>query len=368
MAQIALNVAQPMPAVLNHRILRRTLIVTSCLCALLALAELGARLLWTRKDPLSFCKLPASAGDRALLRYDAAAGWTLRPNLSNQSGFGTVFSTNDQGLRMDRPFLPKPRTRVRIAFYGDDAGFGAGIAGDPYPALLEKGLNEAFPHAEIDVVNLSMPGTSLLRIEGRIKDTIGWVRPDVVIVQSFVRDVAVEGVRDSLLSSAGIWERTLRRWAPSSTLACGLLEKVESARAHHPLDACGMRRVCTEDIMWCAMRIRDFCRASGADFVMLAPLWRPPPADSATQEQKCLIEIHSRVRDLGIWHSIQMHDSLGEHVTDEAAYLSGDLPLLSQTGHEIVARSLKDLLRLRVWNRMNELAEAYPKEMKALDY
>ena len=356
-----------MPSFLNYRVFRWTLVFVSCLFAVLALAELGARLVWTRKDPLSFCKIPASAGDSALLKYDAAAGWTLQPNLNTQA-FGTAFSTDARGLRMERPFSEKPRTRVRVACYGDDIGFGAGVAGNHYPALLERELKEQFALADIDVVNLSTPGYSLLRIEGRIKDTIGWVRPDIIIVQSFARDVAVEGVRDSLLTNAGTWERTLRRWAPSSTLACGLLERLEAVRTKHPLDACGMRRVCTEDYMWCAMRIRDLCRASGADFYMLAPLWIPPAADSATQEQKCRIEIHNRIRDLGHWQGISMHDSLGDNAAEGSMFLPGDLPLLSQAGHERVARSLRDLLKLRVWNRVNELAEAYPKEMKVLDY
>lgn len=62
--------------------------------------------------------------------------------------------------------------------------------------------------------------------------------------------------------------------------------------------------------MRCSLRIRDFCRASGADFLLLMPLWKAPAAEGATQEQKCLIEIHERVRELGLWHGIPMHDAL----------------------------------------------------------
>lgn len=338
------------------------------LLGLVALAELTARAAWEKKDPLSFAKLPASAGDPSLLEFDAAAGWKMRVNLAGREAFGTVVSTNDRGLRMDVPFMRKPRTRVRVAVYGDDIGFGAGIAGKPYPALLEGLLKQKFAGADIDVVNVSTPGYSLLRIEGRIKDTIGWVQPDFVVVQSFARDVAVEGVRDSLLTNAGTFERSLRRWAPVSRLAAGLLEKLEAARANHPLDACGLRRVCTEDFMWCSLRIRDFCRANGADFQMLTPLWLPPLPEGATQDQKCLIEIHNRVRDLGAWHGLPMHESIGNADEAKVAYLSGEFALLSQSGHESVARSLKEKLSLGIWNRINELAEAYPREMKALAY
>jgi hypothetical protein len=357
-----------MPAIFQRRAIRWMLFSVLSLLGLVALAEATARVAWEKKDPLLFAKLPASAGNQSLLEFDAAAGWKLRPNLANCEAFGTVFSTNDRGLRMDLPFVRKPRTRVRVAVYGDDIGFGAGIAGKAYPALLESLLRESFVGAEIDVVNLSTPGYSLLRIEGRIKDTIGWVQPDFVVVQSFARDVAVEGVRDSLLTNAGFFERSLRRWAPASRLAAGLLEKLEAARANHPLDSCGLRRVCTEDFMWCSLRIRDFCRANGADFQMLTPLWLAPQPDGATQEQKCLTEIHNRVRDLGSWHGLPMHESIGSTEEAKIAYLSGEFALLSQAGHESVARSLKEKLRIGIWNRINELAEAYPKEMKALAY
>lgn len=357
-----------MPAIFRHRAIRWMLFSVLSLLGLVALAEVTARIAWEKKNPLTFAKLPASAGDPSLLEFDAAAGWKMRPNLANCSAFGTVFSTNDRGLRMDVPFPRKPRTRVRIAVYGDDIGFGAGIAGKPYPALLEQELKKGFPSANIDVVNLSTPGYSLLRIEGRIKDTIGWVQPDFVIVQTFARDVAVEGVRDSLLTNAGTFERSLRRWASSSRLAAGLLEKLEAARANHPLDACGLRRVCTEDFMWCSLRIRDFCRANGADFQMLAPLWLAPLPEVATQEQKCVTEIFSRIRDLGLWHDLPMHEAIGNAEEAKVAFLPGEFALLSQSGHESVARSLKEKLSLGIWNRINELAEAYPKEMKALDY
>jgi hypothetical protein len=285
--------------------------------------ETAARVFWKRSNPIEFTQVPASAGDRAQLEFSAQAGWTFRKNLANQSAFGTVFSTNDRGLRMEGPFEKKPKTRVRVACYGDEVGFGAGVGGRPYPERLESELRAAFPGADIDVINLSTPGYSLLRIEGRIRETIGWVRPDFIFVQSFVNDVKVEGVRDSLLTNAPLFERVLRRLADSSSLASGLLERLESRRANHPLDSAGLRRVCTEDYMWCALRIRDLCRSAGVNLHLISPLWFQPPPDGATQEQRCLIEI---------------------------------------------ARALRDTIRLAVWNRMNELAEAYPNEMKMLDY
>lgn len=98
---------------------------------------------------------------------------------------------------------------------------------------------------------------------------------------------------------------------------------------------------------------------------MVMPLWKPPTAEGATQEEKCLIEIYGRVRELGVWHGIPMHDALGDRMKDDGMFVGG---LLSEAGHGHVAEGLRDLLRLRVWNRVNELAEAYPREMKALDY
>ncbi len=356
-----------MPAILQYRAIRWTLFAVSSLLALLILAEIGARIVWDKKDPLSFCKLPPSAGDRSLLEFDAAAGWRLRPNLEEQSAFGTVFYTNERGLRMDHLMPYKPPTRIRVACFGDEIGFGANIAGSPYPALLEGALRREFPDADIEVANLSVPGYSILRIEQRLKDTIAWLRPDVVILQSFANDVAIQGVRDSQLTSAGNWERTLRRCAPFSRLACGLLEKREAARANSPLDSAGLRRVCMEDYLWSALRIRDFCRANGVIFQMVAPLWKRPNAEGATQEQRCLIEYAGRIRDLGIWHNVPLHNPLEGEGAD-SAFLPGENPMPSDIGHARIAKGVLDSIRLRVWNRLNELAEAYPKKIKTVDY
>lgn len=357
-----------MPSPILQRYVRRAILVGVCLFALLLVAELAARVLWEKKDPLSFAKLPASAGSPALLEYDAGAGWRLRGNLQMQSAFNTIFSTNRDGIRTEQQIIPKPHTRIRIVCYGDDSGFGAGSVAEPYPKILEGLLRASVKYPDIEVINLSTPGYSILRIEGRIKETIAALRPDFVIVQSFANDVAVEGVRDSKLANAGAYEQLLRRWAEISRLANHLLEKLESSRAHDPLDACGLRRVSNEDYLACALRLRDFCRKAGADFRMLTAFYRQPPKDTATLAQKSTADYAQRIRELGVWHNVEMQDPFGTGENAEAAFLSEDPPLLSRAGHEVVAKALLDAMRLRVWNRVNELAEAYPREMKALDY
>ena len=65
---------------------------------------------------------------------------------------------------------------------------------------------------------------------------------------------------------------------------------------------------------------------------------------------------------------LPMHEAIANAEEAKVAFLPGEFALLSQSGHESVARSLKEKLSLGIWNRINELAEAYPKEMKALDY
>ena len=120
----------------------------------------------------------AEKGDQATIIYDAATGWTYRPNSTRQDG---DFTINSDGFRSQRDYsrLPAPDT-LRIASFGDS--FTAGVDVDDHSAWnnqLELSLRQAGYRAE--VLNFGVGGygmgQALLRWRQLGKD----FQPDIVI-------------------------------------------------------------------------------------------------------------------------------------------------------------------------------------------
>ncbi len=61
---------------------------------------------------------------------------------------------------------------------------------------IRERLDDALPFAE----------KHFPRIECRVEDSLAWLQLDFIVLDSFIDEVAVHGIRDSYLTPAGAWE------------------------------------------------------------------------------------------------------------------------------------------------------------------
>lgn len=191
--------------------------------ALLAVAEAGVRALgttdpdgnfsirhrWLRPHHLLLRSTEAAlaeyaASDSSYLVYDAALGWTIRPNARRPD---EECAANSLGIRSaPEEFPPEPRPgRLRIVVLGDSFTHGGGLPfEETWPRLLEKRLGAAGVAA--DVLNLGVPGYGFDQMYLRWKGLGRELAPHVVILGLCAGDAprVVNVVRSILYLNTGI--------------------------------------------------------------------------------------------------------------------------------------------------------------------
>jgi lysophospholipase L1-like esterase len=104
---------------------------------------------------------------------------------------------NSRGFRAREFESPPPPSRLRIVCLGDSWTFGANVGQeDAYPQRLEVFARQAFPGADLEVLNLGVLGyTTYQGIE--LFRTVGLaLQPDVVVIGYGMNDSSVAGFRD----------------------------------------------------------------------------------------------------------------------------------------------------------------------------
>jgi lysophospholipase L1-like esterase len=119
--------------------------------------------------------------------------WRLTPNLRNVVWDLTPVTTNDRGLRYDRPVGRKAAGAFRILCVGDSVTFGfrvphvflkrpEAVHPDwlPYTVRMERALREANPGRLVEVIPLAVPGYSSHQGLAWLRRDIDELQPDVV--------------------------------------------------------------------------------------------------------------------------------------------------------------------------------------------
>jgi lysophospholipase L1-like esterase len=91
-------------------------------------------------------------------------------------------SLNQFGFRGAAVSVAKPAGTYRIVVLGDSCTFGFGVAaGEAWPAVLERLLNESGKFVPVQVINGATPGTNLFQHVIVLRKKLAAFRPDLVI-------------------------------------------------------------------------------------------------------------------------------------------------------------------------------------------
>lgn len=122
-------------------------------------------------------------------RVDPEVRYVLSPNQQGwiDDGFAT---TNSRGFRGGEVDIPKPPGRIRIVALGDSVTFGFGVNdSDTFSQQLQQQLRTRRPGADIDVVNLAVPGYDTRQEVALLKRNLAELQPDVVLVGFYANDL-----------------------------------------------------------------------------------------------------------------------------------------------------------------------------------
>ncbi len=112
--------------------------------------------------------------------------------VENQRGWvddGFV-TTNSLGFRGAEIAMPKPTGRFRIVAVGDSVTFGFGVNDtETFSAQAEQLLRRALHGADIEVVNLAVPGYETRQEVGLVKRYASALQPDLVLIGFYTNDV-----------------------------------------------------------------------------------------------------------------------------------------------------------------------------------
>jgi lysophospholipase L1-like esterase len=136
-------------------------------------------------------------GQKGLFQIDSAAGFVMRPDLCvrlRSTEYDEVLRTNNRGFA--GPDIPavKAASEFRIVLVGDSYTVGGQV---PYQqnfaAVLEAQLH-GLGYANVRVINAGVGGYTTYNEAGLLREDIGWLQPDVVVVATFVGNDVAENV------------------------------------------------------------------------------------------------------------------------------------------------------------------------------
>ena len=262
---------------------------------LVAVAEVGARLLTPRIDPLAvFVTSPQLRSDTqgektgGMFEFDPLLCWRLKANLRGVWWDFTPVSTNAQHLRMDGDIAAKKG--VRVIVLGDSVTFGYRVpvaphrdqpqefdpAEKPYPRLLEESLHEGFPGRELEVLPLACPGYTSWQGLAWLKRDIAALRPDVVIACFGWNDVRSAGLPDRATMPANGTQLFVRRLIGNSQL---LLNLAANAAKRQPISLHPPEpepRSSEAEYVAHFLEMAATCAKHDAWFGILLPVYRDP--------------------------------------------------------------------------------------------
>jgi lysophospholipase L1-like esterase len=302
---------------LLRRILVRLAVVGIGVGAALGLAlvvEIGVRICLPHLDPMvAFCASPGFRLDLEFpnqlkaTMFDAERDWRLAPNLKNLPWCGAAVTTNSDGIRMDKPLLPKATGTVRIVCLGDSVTFGYGIpfywegkwnaAEKAYPAVMEAALHEKAGGKNVEVISLACPGYT--SEQGRLwfSQLADQLDADIVTACFGRNDVMSFGVPDRRIRTGAFSERVVRSLAPYSQTITHLVAN-SRAKKGPPSNPPGLEysRLSLEESVENFWQIAQLVRSRGAEFVVIAPIYRD--LDEEPQEGARMAALRGALRKL----------------------------------------------------------------------
>lgn len=175
---------------------------------------------------------------RQWMKYGVAGGTFHRQVLDEASGLmipepGVVegreqrITVNDRGFRGPPIDVPKPAGRRRIAFLGGSTTFCAEASDDAatWPQLVWRGLQAAFPDADVDHVNGGVGGYAVAQSRRNLAARVAPLEPDLIVIYHATNDLSA-GTRE-LAVAAGLVTADAHEpsWLARHSLAWNLIEK-----------------------------------------------------------------------------------------------------------------------------------------------
>jgi lysophospholipase L1-like esterase len=176
------------------RVLRLVAGNLAVLLALLAVLEAGARVVAPAAEVALFDDPALRGRERPFVRDHPTRGFALAPGFRNE-----LYSVNAAGFRGAE--LPADLGAFFVVLaLGESTTFGFNVRDDEtYPSYLQAYLREHARGRPVWVVNAGVPSYSSAQVLVTLEETLGRLRPDLVIVNAMWNDV---------------WYSTLRHWYP----------------------------------------------------------------------------------------------------------------------------------------------------------
>jgi lysophospholipase L1-like esterase len=268
----------------------------------------------------------------------------------------TPVTTNERGLRYERPVGQKAPGAFRVLCVGDSVTFGfrvpqvflkrpADVRPEwlPYPARMENALRRANPGRVIEVIPLAVPGYSSHQGLAWLRRDIGELQPDVVTLLFGWNDISLRSRPDHESMKTGALDVLARR------LLCQSQALIRAWRWVHGRagegragggQAAGVVRVPVERFVGNYLAMVRLARQQGAGVLVIGPVYRdrvayPPEGERIASHRRAL---RSAMKAAGVSY-------LEIPALTEEAY-PGNLPLFSEhihpnhKGHRLMAESL----------------------------
>jgi lysophospholipase L1-like esterase len=187
--------ARPFPA------LQLLILCASIVVFLAILGEIALRLGELRTSNAADLQCSGAASllhsQKGLFQLDAESGFSMRPNVCvhlQSNEYDQVLRTNSRGFVGPEIPAVKAAGEFRIVVLGDSYTAGGQVPhSHNYTALLEDRLH-ASGYTNVRVINAGIGGCGTFCQAGVLRENIGWMQPDLVVVSVFVGNNIVENV------------------------------------------------------------------------------------------------------------------------------------------------------------------------------
>ena len=300
---------------------------------LLLLFEIGTRALRPHLDPLAvFIASPQLQQDTqgvntsGLFEFDPLLTWKIRGGLRNVWWDFTPVSTNQRGLRMSHELAVKKPGALRIVMLGDSVTFGYRVpvardrsdatkdeGGKMYATLVEERLQAAYPSRQIEVIPLACPGYTSGQGLAWLQRDIGELKPDVVTACFGWNDIRSAGLPDRETfpsSSAQVFARQIICRSQGLLYAAAEAAARNTASIKSGAERLPEPRSSPEEYTAHFEKMAEICRAHGAWFGVILPVYRDPNTPDIEPGQQAMPEEGARMT--------QYRDRLREVLTTRA--------------------------------------------------
>ena len=172
-----------------------------------AITEIGLRVADLRANNMAGLQCVGSStqlqDQKGLYVLDAMAGYVMRSDTCvrlKTSEYDGVLRTNSRGMVGPEVPAAKPPGEFRIVVLGDSYTVGGQVPYEQtFPAVLEQDLRQA-GYTNVRVINAGVGGYTTYNETGLLREDIGWLQPDLVVIASFLGNDVAENV---LATAAG---------------------------------------------------------------------------------------------------------------------------------------------------------------------